>query len=123
MPGQALVQHPEKVLGPGHLPASPGTRRLVVGKARSEVQQQRGQVSVGQRPVAGYGPVASSHLLAPALHLNCVPPDHPVTSWIPDSQLARAEAGGKPPGNTVEWLGWTEIGGCGESLTIKAGAR
>ena len=38
------------------------------------------------------------HLGAPALPLHCVPPDHPVTSWYPDSQLWRAQIPGPTDG-------------------------
>jgi hypothetical protein len=64
------------------------------------------------------------HLGAPPLPLHCVPPDHPVTSWYPDSQLWRAQIPGLTDGaDSVHWFGSTEIGGCGESLTITTGTR
>jgi hypothetical protein len=75
----------------------------------------------GVATYAGHGPIASSHLFAPALHITCVSPDHVVTSWVPDSQMGRVTAGGGQPGNVVHWLGYTEIGGCGQSLVIHTG--
>jgi hypothetical protein len=71
----------------------------------------------------GYSFTASHHLFAPPLSpLNCPSYDTPTYQWIPDSQLA-SEFGGQPPANTVQWLGWTEFGGCGQTLTITGGAR
>jgi hypothetical protein len=70
----------------------------------------------------GYRYVADHHIGAPPLHITCVAPDHVVTSWVPDSQMGRVTAGGGQPGNTVKYLGWTEIGGCGQSLVLKVGA-
>jgi hypothetical protein len=78
--------------------------------------------AAGTATYAGYGPIASSHLLAPPLHITCQSPDHVNTTWIRTSQLGTVD-GGHAPGNTVQWLGWTEYGGCGQSLTITTGAR
>jgi len=71
----------------------------------------------------GYGPVASSHLFAPSLPISCMAPDHVVVSWVRDSQLPSVTKGSPMPANAREWLGWTEMAGCGESLTIRTGAR
>jgi hypothetical protein len=77
----------------------------------------------GAATVAGYGPIASSHIGAPAPSLPCPPPYHLEESWYTDSQLARAEAGGKPPGgaSVIHWLGYTELIGCGQSIAITTG--
>ena len=75
----------------------------------------------------GYHVAAEYHVGAPPLPVTCVAPDHVSRWWVPDSQLWRVygtRPGPVTPGaDTVRWLGWTEIGGCGQSLTITAGAR
>lgn len=78
----------------------------------------------GAVTAAGYGPIASSHLFAPPPSMPCPAPYHLQTSWYRDSQLAAAEAGGKPPGgdSVIHWLGYTELVGCGQSLTATTGA-
>jgi hypothetical protein len=79
----------------------------------------------GTATAAGYGPVASSHLFAPAPSMPCPAPYHLETSWYRGSQLAAAEAGGQSPGgdSVIHWLGWTELVGCGQSLVASTGAN
>jgi hypothetical protein len=60
--------------------------------------------------------VVVHHLGAPPLPITCVPPDHVVTSWVPESQDANVA-------RSITWFGSREIGGCGQSLTITTGAR
>jgi len=76
-------------------------------------------VATGQ----GYGPVASSHLFAPSLPISCTAPDHVVVSWVRDSQLSSVTKDSPLPANARQWLGWTEMAGCGTTLTIRTGAR
>lgn len=78
----------------------------------------------------GYGPVASSHLLAPSPQITCQSPDHVVIAWYPDSApQVQGGYGGAPAGvfpgesGAVRWLGWTGIAGCGQSLTATTGAN
>lgn len=59
----------------------------------------------------GYRYVADHHIGAPPLPVTCVAPDHLVTSWVPESQ-------DQDVGRSITYLGWREIGGCGESLVV-----
>jgi hypothetical protein len=82
-----------------------------------------GLVVLGVAGFACFSFVSSHHLFAPPLSpLNCPSYDTQTVQWVPDSQVA-SEFGGQPPANTVQWLGWTEFGGCGQTLTIHAGSR
>jgi len=83
-----------------------------------------GALALAVAGFAGYNFTASHHLFAPPLSpMHCPSPDTPTVEWIPDSQMAKT-FGGSPPPNSVQWLGWTEVGmGCGTTLTITGGAR
>jgi hypothetical protein len=75
----------------------------------------------------GYDYAASHHIGAPALHVTCPAPDHLVTSWYKDGspELAPEAPKGDPVASfpdEVHWLGWTELGGCGESVQARLGS-
>lgn len=90
----------------------------------AKIRLAGGAIAFGVLLAGSYHLAAEYHLGAPLLRITCVPPDHPVTSWVPDSDLSRITGpGSSTPANTVHWLGWTEVGGCGESITITTGAR
>ena len=67
------------------------------------------------------------HIGAPPLPITCPSYDQVAHWWVPDSRLwtvYRSTPGPVTRGaDTVQWLGYTEIGGCSQSVTIKAGAR
>jgi hypothetical protein len=58
--------------------------------------------------------IADHHIGAPAPLLQCQAPDTITSWWVPDSSPQAREGGPW----AVHWDGWTELNGCGETLTI-----
>jgi len=80
-------------------------------------------VAVAALAVPGYRYASDHHIGAPPPDVTCQPPDHLVTSWYHGSTAAVTGPGGGTPAGEVHWLGWTEVGGCGESVTVQVGAN